>query len=55
VYLCSKLSFLFQDVIRASLQWETFEQYALWQLLGAHDLPLDCVLPLVTTLFIFLS
>jgi len=37
----------FQDVLRASLQWETFEQYALWQLLNAHDLPLDCVLPLV--------
>ena len=36
-----------QDVLRASLQWETFEQYALWQLLNAHDLPLDCVLPLV--------
>ena len=34
-------------MLRASLQWETFEQYALWQLLGAHDLPLDCVLPLV--------
>ena len=37
----------YQDVLRSSLTWETFEQYALWQLLGAHDLPLDCVLPLV--------
>ncbi|CAB4057179.1 INTS3 [Lepeophtheirus salmonis] len=38
------------SVLNASLSWETFEQYALWQLLGAHDLPIDSVLPLVSKL-----
>jgi len=40
----------FQPVLTASLSWETFEQYALWQLLSGHDLPIDCVLPLIPKL-----
>ena len=39
-----------QAVLTASLGWETFEQYALWQLIAAHDLPFDCVLPMVPKL-----
>ena len=39
-----------QMALTASLGWETFEQYAFWQLLAAHDLPFDCVLPLVPKL-----
>ena len=39
-----------QAILTASLGWETFEQYALWQLISAHDLPFDCVLPLVPKL-----
>ena len=40
----------FQPVISASLTWETFEQFALWQLLSGHDLPVDCILPLLPKL-----
>lgn len=40
----------FQPVISASLTWETFEQFALWQLLSGHDLPVDCLLPLIPKL-----
>lgn len=40
----------FQPVISASLTWETFEQFALWQLLSGHDLPVDCLLPLLPKL-----
>merc|ERR1719336_3265843 len=39
-----------QSVINVSLTWETFEQYALWQLLSGHDLPVDCFLPLIPKL-----
>ena len=39
-----------QVVLTASLGWETFEQYALWQLISAHDLSFDCVLPMVPKL-----
>jgi len=39
-----------QSVINVSLGWETFEQYALWQLLSGHDLPVDCILPLIPKL-----
>ena len=39
-----------QGVLTASLGWETFEQYALWQLISAHDLPFDSVLPMVPKL-----
>ncbi|XP_059094410.1 integrator complex subunit 3-like [Tigriopus californicus] len=40
----------FPAILQTSLTWETFEQYALWQLTAAHDLPIDCVLPLVPKL-----
>ncbi len=38
----------FASVLGSSMGWETFEQYALWQLAAAHDLPLlECASPLV--------
>ncbi len=40
----------FGAVVNSSLGWETFEQYALWQLASAHDLPVDCIVPLVPKL-----
>ncbi len=40
----------FGAVVSSSLGWETFEQYALWQLAAAHDLPIDCVVPLLSKL-----
>ena len=33
----------FASIVTASLAWETFEQCALWQLIGAHDVPIDCI------------
>ncbi len=38
------------DVLTASLDWETFEQMAFWQLLAAHSLPLHLILPLLPRL-----
>lgn len=29
--------------VRDSLDYETFEQYCLWQLVQAHDVPIDCL------------
>jgi integrator complex subunit 3 len=40
----------FGSIVNSSLSWETFEQYAMWQLASAHDLPVDCVVPLVPKL-----
>lgn len=37
-------------VLMASLTWETFEQYCLWQLLTAHDMSIDDVLPILPKL-----
>lgn len=37
----------FKDVVQSSLQWETFEQYAMWYLASAHDLPVEPVIPLL--------
>lgn len=34
----------FVSLISSSLTWETFEQYCLWQLAIAHDIPLECML-----------
>ncbi len=31
------------DVIRDSLDFETFEQLCVWQLLSAHDVPINCI------------
>lgn len=39
-----------QPLLLASLMWETFEQYALWQLIAAHDVPLENVLPILPKL-----
>eukprot|EP00092_Neocalanus_flemingeri_P039033 GFUD01042492.1.p1 GENE.GFUD01042492.1~~GFUD01042492.1.p1 ORF type:complete len:1017 (-),score=289.29 GFUD01042492.1:159-2987(-) len=33
-----------QPILEASLSWETFEQFAFWQLFNAHDLPLYPIL-----------
>ena len=40
----------FQAILNASLNWETFEQYALWQIATAHDLPFDCITPIISRL-----
>lgn len=37
----------FKDVVQNSLQWETFEQYAMWYLASAHELPVEPVIPLL--------
>ena len=37
----------FKDVVQSSLQWETFEQYAMWYLASAHDIPVEPVIPLL--------
>ena len=31
------------NCVRDSLDYETFEQYCLWQLVQAHDVPIDCL------------
>lgn len=38
------------SVINASLEWETFEQICLWQLIDAHDISLDFILPVLSKL-----
>jgi len=35
----------FSEMLVSSLKWETMEQYWLWQLAFAHDVPLQAVLP----------
>jgi len=40
----------FLSVLNASLEWETFEQYCLWQLIAAHNIPVDYVLPILPKL-----
>jgi len=40
----------FQPVINISLSWETFEQYALWQLILSHEITVDSILPLIPRL-----
>lgn len=37
-------------MLSTSLNWETFEQYCLWQLLTAHDISVDDVLPIIPKL-----
>lgn len=34
----------------ATLRWETFEQYCVWQLLSAHDIEVEHLLPVVSKL-----
>uniref|UniRef100_H2ZMT6 SOSS complex subunit A homolog n=1 Tax=Ciona savignyi TaxID=51511 RepID=H2ZMT6_CIOSA len=38
------------NVLVASLEWESFEQYCVWQLLGAHDITPEVTLPLLQKL-----
>jgi len=38
------------NILETSLDWETFEQYATWHLLEAHNIPFDVVLPLIQRL-----
>ncbi|KAK0088867.1 hypothetical protein PV325_010464 [Microctonus aethiopoides] len=40
----------FTNLLTASLQWETFEQYCFWQLIVAHDFPIKYVLPVLPKL-----
>lgn len=37
-------------LITVSLNWETFEQYCLWQVIAAHDFPIERLLPILPTL-----
>ncbi|PIK34511.1 putative integrator complex subunit 3-like [Apostichopus japonicus] len=37
-------------VVEATLRWETFEQYCVWQLLSAHDIEVEHLLPVVSKL-----
>ncbi|XP_072938323.1 integrator complex subunit 3 [Epargyreus clarus] len=37
-------------MLSTSLDWETFEQYCLWQLLTAHDISVEDVLPIIPKL-----
>lgn len=38
------------NLLTASLNWETFEQYCFWQLIYAHDFPIKYVLPILPKL-----
>ncbi|KAL4704469.1 hypothetical protein ACJJTC_019568 [Scirpophaga incertulas] len=38
------------EMLSTSLHWETFEQYCLWQLLTAHDISVEDVLPIIPKL-----
>ena len=36
--------------VDASLEWETIEQYFLWQLITAHDIPAEQITPILPKL-----
>merc|ERR1711988_1480306 len=40
----------FSSIVTSSLAWETFEQCALWQLINAHEVPLDCLISVLPKL-----
>lgn len=40
----------FTSMLLTSLSWETFEQYCLWQLLTAHEISVEDVLPIIPKL-----
>lgn len=48
VIMFRKDSFL--SILNASLEWDTFEQFCLWQLIAAHNIPVDYVLPILPKL-----
>lgn len=39
-----------QTLSDSSLEWETFEQNCLWQLIGAHNISVDSILPVLAKL-----
>ncbi|KAL1117815.1 hypothetical protein AAG570_004130, partial [Ranatra chinensis] len=39
-----------QHILTSSLMWETFEQVCLWQLVSAHSMSIDTILPVLTKL-----
>ncbi|XP_060526894.1 integrator complex subunit 3 homolog [Cylas formicarius] len=39
-----------QALLKATLSWESIEQFFFWQLINAHDFTIDTVLPLITEL-----
>ncbi|XP_069137872.1 integrator complex subunit 3-like [Argopecten irradians] len=40
----------FLSVLNASLDWETLEQYFLWQLITAHNIPVEYIMPILPKL-----
>ncbi|KAH9500797.1 Integrator complex subunit 3 [Bulinus truncatus] len=40
----------FLSILNASLDWETIEQYFLWQLVMAHNIPVEHILPILPKL-----
>ncbi|KAL5004662.1 hypothetical protein ScPMuIL_018118 [Solemya velum] len=40
----------FLSVLNASLEWETLEQYFLWQLIAAHNIPPEHIMPILPKL-----
>uniref|UniRef100_A0A224XJT9 Putative integrator complex subunit 3 n=1 Tax=Panstrongylus lignarius TaxID=156445 RepID=A0A224XJT9_9HEMI len=39
-----------QNILTASLMWETFEQVCLWQLVSAHSMSISTIIPVLTKL-----
>ncbi|KAL3279678.1 hypothetical protein HHI36_017184 [Cryptolaemus montrouzieri] len=39
-----------QPLLKMSLSWESIEQFFFWQLVDAHDISIDTILPLITNL-----
>lgn len=37
-------------LLEGTLEWETFEQFCVWQLISAHDIPVEQLLPLLPKL-----
>ncbi|XP_023931443.1 integrator complex subunit 3 [Lingula anatina] len=40
----------FLSILNASLEWETIEQYFLWQLIAAHNIPVEHIMPILPKL-----
>ena len=40
----------FSSILTETLNWETFEQYCYWQIVYAHDFPIDIILPVLPKL-----
>lgn len=45
-----KYQMLFLFVLDASLEWESFEQFCLWQLISAQNIPIEFILPILPKL-----